>query len=192
MPVKNVFQTLEDRVDSDYDKLEREGPYKCSSKNSWLGEGYYFWDTFIENAHWWGQVRGYKNGYIICHAKCDFNNDECCDLVGNTEHMVQFIDAYNALFSAGIANEKTRISRIIHHLKWEVRTFHFTAIRAYGVKSKDLGSRFAFTRYFQSNKQNSVIDLKPAIQICFYSKSALRLRNYRIVYPEMYSQDEVV
>jgi hypothetical protein len=190
--VKNVFQTLEDRPDSDYDKLEQNGPYTCKQENSWLGEGYYFWDTFIDNAHWWGEVRKYPNGYIICQAKCDYNDHDCCDLVGNTEHMQEFIAAYIALTDAGLANGRTKVSRIIHYLKHEVKTFHFEAIRAYGTKSKDFRSKFAFSRFFVPGRENSIIDFKPAIQICFYSKNALGLRSYRIIYPEMYSQDEVV
>ncbi len=62
--MKIVYQTLEDRF-TDLDKLEREGPYICSWENSWLGDGYYFWEAFIENAHWWGrEIRKYANGYM--------------------------------------------------------------------------------------------------------------------------------
>lgn len=77
MATKIVYQTLEDRQ-TDLDKIESNGPYSCRWENSWLGNGYYFWDTFIDNAHWWGvEGRKYKNGYIICQAECDFNDTEC-------------------------------------------------------------------------------------------------------------------
>ena len=106
--------------------------------------------------------------------------------------MQEFIAAYIALTDAGLANGRTKVSRIIHYLKHEVKTFHFEAIRAYGTKSKGFRSKFAFSRFFVPGRENSIIDFKPAIQICFYSKNALGLRSYRIIYPEMYSQDEVV
>lgn len=189
--MKIVYQTLEDRF-TDLDKLENEGPYPCKWENSWLGDGYYFWDTFIENAHWWGrEIRKYTNGYIICEAICDFNDERCCDLVGNTDHLSQLVRSYEEMVKNGLADESTKVRRIIEHLRTSVKTFNFEAVRAYGIKSKSYNSRFSFIRYFE-DKEHAFMDFKPAYQICFYSKRALNLRNYRIVFPENYSQDEVV
>lgn len=61
----DIYQTLEDK-DND-EEIERHGPYFCSvyeidgspkkgSKEPWLGGGYYFWDTRINDAHWWGRT----------------------------------------------------------------------------------------------------------------------------------------
>ena len=72
MKDKILYQTLDDNDNADY--VEQNAPFPCDRKNSWLGTGYYFWDTFIENAHWWGEVN-YKNSYIICKAVCDFDTD---------------------------------------------------------------------------------------------------------------------
>lgn len=190
--VKIIYQTLEDRGDANLDKLENDGPYQCRSENSWLGDGYYFWDTFIENAHWWGkEVRAYSSGYIICRAICDFNDTECYDLVGNTEHLQRFQSAFNELKADGLANETTKVRRIIEFLKSSVKTFNYSAIRAYGIKSKNVNSKFSFNLSFdESNK--AYLDLKPAIQICFYTKKSMNLRNYKIIYPETYSEDFVV
>lgn len=185
MAVKNVFQTLEDRG-TDLDELEVKGPYPCRWENSWLGDGCYFWDTFIENAHWWGgEIRCYTNGYIICKAICDFNDSECCDLVGNTEHIEMFYNTIELMKSQGLANNKTRVKRIIEYLKNDVKKFNFQAIRVYGIRSKDYKSRFSYTQIFEKNRPQ-YLDLKPAIQICFYSKKSLNLRNYSIVYPDEY------
>ena len=38
-----IYQTVEDRGNPDY--VEQHGPFICTNKNAWLGEGYYFWDT---------------------------------------------------------------------------------------------------------------------------------------------------
>ncbi|MBK9689303.1 MAG: hypothetical protein IPO65_16695 [Saprospiraceae bacterium] len=71
MVIKTVYQTLENRGNQDY--VENNGPFLCSRNNAWLGNGYYFWDSFIENAHWWGwKVKKFTNGYFICEAFYDF------------------------------------------------------------------------------------------------------------------------
>ncbi len=185
MVIKTVYQTLQNR-DDDLDKLESNGPYECNWNNSWLGDGYYFWDTFIENAHWWGkEIRKYDNGYIICKGICDYNEIECCDLAGNTEHLQMFSDTYEFLKTKGLANKDTKVKRLIHYLKDDIKTFNFQAIRAYGIRSKNFNSRFSFNLFFESNS-NAYLDFKPAIQICFYSKSSLNLRNYKIVFPDEY------
>lgn len=191
MAIKRVFQTLEDRG-TDLGKLESNGPYPCRWENSWLGDGYYFWDTFIENAHWWGEeIRCYPNGYIICKAVCDFNDTECFDLVGNTEHLELFYDTFEFLKSKGLANEGTRVKRIIEYLRNSVKIFKFSAIRVYGIRSKDYRSRFSYTQIFEKNK-SQYLDVKPAIQICFYSKTSLNLRDFKIVYPEEYIEGYAV
>lgn len=35
-----IYQTVEDRENPDY--VEQHGPFICTNKNAWLGEGYYF------------------------------------------------------------------------------------------------------------------------------------------------------
>ena len=145
MAIKVVYQTLEDRQ-SDLDKLESNGPYPCSWKNSWLGDGFYFSDTFIANAHWWGkEIRNYPAGYIICKAICDYNDTDCCDLVGNTEHLQMFQNTYDLLKSKGLANKNTKVKRLIRYLKDDIKKFNFNAIRVYGIKSKNYNSRFSLT-----------------------------------------------
>lgn len=54
MRLVTIYQTLEDR--GNYKEVEDHGPYFCAAhdengqlkkgtKEPWLGEGYYFWDT---------------------------------------------------------------------------------------------------------------------------------------------------
>ena len=190
MAKKVIYQTLEDRANPD--KIEKDGPFPCNWDNTWLGDGYYFWDTFIENAHWWGaEVRNYKNGYIVCKAFCDFNDGDCFDLVGNTEHLILFTNTYNFLKSKGLANENAKVKRIIEYLKTNTKGFNYQAVRAYGLKSKNIHSVFNLGLYFEDNKPQ-YLDLKPAIQICFYKKDSLNLRNYQIVYPDEYIEGYVI
>lgn len=190
MTIKSVYQTLEDR-DTDLTALEENGPYPCNWSNSWLGDGYYFWDTFIENAHWWGEeIRDYQNGYIICQAECDFNDEDCFDLVGSTDHLLNIHNTFELMKKEGLANNQTTVKRIISHLKDIVKTFHYSAIRAYGIRSKNYHSKFSFTQVFEHNRPG-YLDYKPPIQICFFEKGSLNLREFRVVYPEEYSTEYV-
>ena len=190
MAKKIVYQTLEDRGNRKI--IEEEGPFMCKWENTWLGDGYYFWDTFIENAHWWGEeCRKYPNGYVICQAICDFNDIDCCDLVGNTDHLLMFSDSFNFLKNEGLANENTTVKRLIHYLKYELKYFKFNSIRVFGLRSKNLKSPYSFTLNFEEKKPQ-YLDFKPAIQICFYSKNSLNLRDYKLIYPPVYSDDYLV
>ncbi|MGM0579762.1 MAG: hypothetical protein ACQETL_03725 [Bacteroidota bacterium] len=189
MEKKIVYQTLEDR-DTDLDKLELNGPYKCNWDNSWLGEGYYFWDSFIENAHWWGETRRYSNGYIICKAECNFNDNKCFDLVGNTNHLMQIRETFQLMEKEGLANKHTTVKRIIEFLQ-RTKNFPFSATRVYGLKSKNFHSKFGLNLIFEENRK-AVFDVIPTIQICFYKKGSLNLRNYKIIYPDDYRNDYLV
>lgn len=60
-----VYQTLDDRGNPE--EIENHGPYECRGGNSWLGPGFYFWDTHIQLGHWWGDTV-YGNSYVVCKA----------------------------------------------------------------------------------------------------------------------------
>ncbi|MCH8546889.1 MAG: hypothetical protein LAT54_09150, partial [Cryomorphaceae bacterium] len=92
-----------------------------------MGAGYYFWDSFIENAHWWGEeIRQYRNGYIICQAECDFTDEECLDLVGNTDHLSELFNTFELMKSKGLINRKTTVNRVISYLKNNLKSFEYT------------------------------------------------------------------
>lgn len=185
---KVVYQTLEDR-NTDPGEVEECGPYPCNWENAWLGDGYYFWEKFIDNAHWWGkEVRAYRNGYIICRAYCELD-ERCCDLVGNTDHIQMLSDSFDFLKGKGLATNKTTVRRIIEFMRNKTKTFNFEAARVLGIRTKDPSSDFSMNVFFE-RKLPSYIDLKPPIQICFYRKDSLDLSNYEIIYPDEYSEIE--
>lgn len=191
MSIKTVYQTLEDRG-TDLERLEANGPYLCDWENSWLGDGYYFWDTFIDNAHWWGrEARRYRSGYIICKAICDFNDTECLDLYGNLEQLAMFREAYELMKAQTLADQTTTVKQVFSFLKEVTNSFNFIAVRANGLKSRSPQSIFNASLFFESEKPQS-LDLVPTVQICFYRKESLNLRNYKIVFPENYKQDNWV
>ncbi|MBI9069688.1 MAG: hypothetical protein JEZ09_20495 [Salinivirgaceae bacterium] len=189
MKHKILYQTLKDKGNPEY--VEENAPFLCNWENTWLGDGYYFWDTFIDNAHWWGQVR-HNQSYIICQATCDFDTDNCFDLVGETEHMVEFNDAIDFLKSQNLVNEKTTVSRILSFLKSKTDGFNFQAIRVYGIKSiseyKDEYKKYRHRLIFELLRPQ-YLDCQPAIQICIFDKNGLNLRDLKIEYPDEYNRD---
>jgi hypothetical protein len=195
-PPKKVYQTLEDR-NAELNQLERNGPYACRLENSWLGNGYYFWDTFEENAHWWGRdVRKYQKGYIICQALCDFNDDECLDLHGNIEQLKDFKEAFELYEEKGLITKSHTVKAFLQFLKGEIKSYaKFTAIRVNGIRSKHFQSYYSLNLFYEKPKHNqpqtAYFEFLPAVQICFYTKDSLNLRKYKIVYPDVYNENYV-
>jgi len=190
--VINIYQTLEDRGNPD--EIEKHGPYYCRRDNAWLGYGYYFWEHYKENAHWWGQEgAGYwKNGYIICEAHYDFDEWRCFDLIKNEKHREHLREALemmeeNGQFKKGI----TTVARVIEFLRNKLKAFDYDATRANGINSIRRNSQHSNRLNFESQKEQ-YLDFTPQYQICFYNKAALNLRNYRIIYPEEYIENFVV
>lgn len=63
-------------------KAVPETPIYCSTSDARLGHGYYFWDSIIDAAHWWGKVH-YGGHYIICQSFYDAHSDKLFDLLGD-------------------------------------------------------------------------------------------------------------
>lgn len=192
MAIKTVYQTLEDRGNPDF--IETNGPFLCSRNNAWLGNGYYFWDSFIENAHWWGREGArFTNGYFICEAFYDFDERICFNLIDNPEHLQLFNDAKKIMQERGlyVANQTT-VARMIEYLQNTLKVFKYEAIRVYGVNSKSFNSPYSSRTIFDKKHNEKYLDSLPAIQICFYSKTSLNLRNFRIIFPDEYNDDYVV
>lgn len=185
-----IYQTLEDRENPN--EVENSGPFLCNWKNSWLGDGFYFWDTFIENAHWWGKVHC-KENYIICEAFVDLNSENCFDLVGNTDHLLDFGQSIQFMKEKGMVKRNTTVSRVLRFMQ-QNDLFSYSAIRAFGINSK--------SRYFEPNyrivfestpsKSFQYLHYKPEIQLCIMSFESLNFRGYKIVYPDIYNPDYAV
>ncbi len=195
MKIKKIYQTLEDRDNPDY--IEENAPFKCNWKNAWLGEGYYFWDTFIENAHWWGEIRyqRHNSSYVICEGTCHFDTNQCFDLVGDTEHMIEFSEAIEFLKSKKLVNNETTVARILSFIKSKIKGFKYKAIRVYGINTisehREKNNKFVFRLIFEHSK-HQYLDYKPAIQICIFNKGTMGLSKMQIVYPDEYIMDYLI
>ena len=93
-------------------------PFRCV-KDPWLGNGYYFWDSFIDLAKWWGEVH-YGGNYIVTETTAIFNDDAVFDLVGNTDHM-RFFAQYADILEKDLKCEAT-VAQVIEHLKQKIRS----------------------------------------------------------------------
>ena len=182
------YQTLKDK--NNPLEVMTDGPYECRAENAWLGQGYYFWDSFKEYAHWWGEAK-VKPPYMICQAKCnEYNEKQCLDLVGNTEDMALFDSIVNAMKHEGLFDDKTTtVSEVIFYLK-KIGLFDWKAMRVIGANSisPKRFPNYTFRMNFEVD-QKFWIDYKPPIQICLYEKNAFGLHSYSVIYPEKYTEN---
>ena len=183
-----IYQTVEDRENPDY--VEQHGPFICTNKNAWLGEGYYFWDTIIELAHWWGNLCYKDSGYIICQSACDDKLEKVFDLVGRPEHLIE-MKRCSEIITKKWHKSTVYVPEIIAYLKQFTQfSTRYKAIRANPLST--LPNSYSQSFLFKFNNRNKAfIDVCPAIQFCFFDKS-LFTEDYLIVYPEMYCQTPVI
>ena len=179
-----LYQTVEDR--NNPDDIERDAPYPCNAHNAWLGNGYYFWDTLIANAHWWGRSHYHHTDYVIVEFNCDsMYNGKCYDLHGNMEHLDYFNKVVEFLKEQSLFSDEDTVSKVISYLKGKTDfSTRYEAIRAYGHQSKK-NQQFVL---FERNKAFG-LEREPAVQLCLFHKRSLNLSAGRIVFPEDYCSE---
>jgi hypothetical protein len=156
-----LYQTL---TNINRANLEQNGPIICTDENAWLGTGYYFWDTDIDNAHWWGKVHC-RNNYLILRADAQYDD---------VEHLKIFSDLSNLLSKELHGGKRVRVSEVIE-MFLEMDDFSFQAIRAAHVVNG--------TRIFFTEKGKEFMSLQPKVQVCLFNNAALSLHNLIVVYP---------
>lgn len=174
MEKTTIYQTLEDR-DND-EEVQEHGPYWCDLyeadgkkkegiKEPWLGAGYYFWDTLIENAHWWGKkiYLRKKAKYIICQSQYDSHSPHLFDLVGNVSHYREFVDCVAVMESNG-KGQKRSFPQVLAYLKQHA-DFRYKAIRARPHPLKFVSANI----YFPGGQME--LEKLDKVQICFFDKS---------------------
>lgn len=156
-------------------------PYFCTDLTAWLGPGYYFWDSFIENAHWWAKVRRY-NGYFICEASYIHDHNYVFDLVGNSNHILKFKEIIEKMKQIGMVNKETTVPRILAIMR-DFPGWEWSAIRANGIQSREKKSEYNYDIMFQEGLP-AFLELSPTIQICFLNleNPKLNFSNYKEIY----------
>lgn len=183
-----IYQTVEDRKNPE--EIEHDAPYICDADNAWLGKGYYFWDTLIENAHWWGRSHYHYTGYVVIEFNCDSINDgKCYDLHGNMEHLSHFNKYIEILKEQSLFSEEETVAKVISFLKDKTDFLNrFEAIRAYGHNSKK-NPKFVL---FDKEKKKYGLEQFPAVQLCLFKNNSLNLKGGKIVFPESYCTEYII
>lgn len=175
----DIYQTLENR--DNYEEIVRHGPYFCSiyeedgsikkgTKEPWLGEGYYFWDTRKEDALWWGEIIYYRKykGFVICHTTYDQYSPLLFDLVGNLVHISDFERCVLFIMDRD-KKRKVSVPYVLDRLK-ESETFKFKAVRAWPRTLSDNHGTHSKV-FFPGNK--AFIEGLEKVQLCFFDKTLL-------------------
>ncbi len=172
-----IFQTLR------HEKIEniiKDGPYPCELTTSWLGVGYYFWDSFIELSHAWGNTaKGMDMGYVVTSTTFKID-DKCLNLVDNYFHLKQLINSITYIKENKIFQPKdlTLKNVITYMLKNNIADFR--SIRIYGINSlPNYTQRFNILN-IQKKDFQPYINLIPPIQICIINKEDINKDNYKI------------
>lgn len=181
MMLANIYQAVEDR--NNLQEVKEHGPFFCSKKDDngrvkkgtrkpWLGEGYYFWDSYIEDAKWWGR-EAYQNNYYIFETQYDQHSECLFDTLGNLTMLQEFRECANAL-QKKYGGKAIAIPFVIEFLKKNTDfSEKYKAIRMFPYTSKKRQPSL----YFPGGKAQ-FLDVKK-VQICFFDKTLL-------VYPYNY------
>lgn len=180
MNITSIYQTLEDR--NNCDEIESHGPYLCSQYDSdrnkkkgiqypWLGEGYYFWDTRIEDARWWGNTIYWRKekGYIVCQTQYDQHSPLLLDLVGNLSLFDDFVSCAQHLKRVKKVDRIT-FPAVLAYLKKQ-DGFNYKAVRAWPDPKVDSSNPF-INILFPGGK--AVFRKIEKVQICFFDKTLLQ------------------
>ena len=157
----------------------------CEDTDAWGGVGYYFWDSFIDLAHFWGEIRC-KKKYLIARAEIDVS-DKCLDLHNNPEH-IEEISGTLELLNKINKGEKLPVTlcTIITYLRDQGLLGNYEGVRFLGrnsisrIKSKKFTSVLHVSKDLK--KAYQTIDLCPPIQFCLFNLDSLNLKNYSVVF----------
>ncbi|MFC2440005.1 MAG: hypothetical protein ACFNVH_04205 [Segatella maculosa] len=192
MKYTNIYQTLEDR--KNVNEIEAHGPYFCTIRDAedqiktgvktpWLGEGYYFWDSRKEDAHWWGKTVYCKNGkgYVVCETTYDAHSPFLYDLVGDLTAFDEFVEIANRIKNKWHLRHIS-FPIVIEYLKRHT-TFEYKAIRVCPVLTHNK-TKIHFPH--QKNRPTVFLEQMEKVQLCFFDRTLLR-RPFKVI--EVYSYD---
>ena len=188
----SIYQTWEDR--GNYEEIEKHGPYFCTLKDSkgnyktgvrepWLGEGYYFWDNNINDAHWWGKTSYNRFGkaYLICKTNFDLHSSLLLDTVSEP-YLLEELLACAERIKREKNLDRVTVPLVLGYLR-QSPGFTYKAIR---VCPSPLECRPKIWINFPGDQFG--LAKKEKIQICFFDKTMLT-EPFEIVYPPQVIDD---
>lgn len=183
---KHLYQAI--RAEGSTEEIEHKGPFECTRTDAWLGSGFYYWETFKEHAHWWGQ-QSLKNNYIICETHLCINRIQLYDL--EDSEVIQEFEQINKELIKKYPNQKLTVSFIIKYLHTKGLLNEYSAIRArfngsIRKNTTDINGEIMTPKMTPNSKAKAYIDLKPQIQLCLLNKSIIGEKNYKVIYSSQY------
>lgn len=179
-----AYHTVEDTDDPEY--INRNAPFK-SEKKGWLGSGYYLWEEYIENAHYWGEKHYVDRGkkYAICSLNVNCDDETYLDLAGNTEHL-QILRVLRDRLDKKLKGKVPKVNTLIEFAR-RTGEFPYQLIRLKDVNSK--GDDLMLLK--KNMGKGMFLDLRPKFVLFFFDKSKITLSNIKLEYPVEYNEDWV-
>lgn len=186
--VSVLYQTLEDRDNVDY--VEANGPFPGDVRDRWLGKGYYYWDTFIDAAHYWGYV-SYKikgKGYIIAKSEVSIPADKLLNLL-EPEQLAMFTN-WRDCYAKTFPETEVTVEKVLTPAeKIMGSAFPYIAIKA-EFRESFINKGYQDRIYPRVNSNGKAyLDLKPPVQICIKDKSIIGSDNFKVIYPLKYAEE---
>jgi hypothetical protein len=174
-----LFHTVSDQKNPDF--VKSNAPFICIHR-PWLGIGYYFWDSDIELAHWWGQSH-YGGKYMICETIGEID-EMCLDLMDGGQRL-----AFKAKCGEFLLKMKKKASQVtVREMLdfWITQDREaFNSVRALPTADLGFSIKTGFKLKF-TKKGSAYLDFSLPVQVCLYDKKALSLQKLKIVYPVYY------
>ena len=172
------YQTLEDKNNVDY--FEQNGPHKCTSGSSWLGFGYYFWDTEMEWAHNWGRSK-YRE-YVIFQAKLRID-ESTFDLYGNVEHQRLALEWRSEILKKYLKTDASTLT-VFNIIEYAKKWAKFDETY-YSIRAADYPPKQTKIPFIQGGREFAILG-GIRVQHCLINKKNLISHSFRISYPEKY------
>lgn len=120
---------------------------------------------------------------MITRVDCEFDQEKVFDLLGNVEHIEMFERSYDALLEA-LGSDDITVDNVLNFIRRRF-DFPYIAIRTKSDKTFRVEEYPYLKKTVRfSSKLPAFLDLRPAVQICFFKKKDIGIKSYSLVYPE--------
>lgn len=168
---KILYHTVEDRNNLEY--VRSHAPFLCNRKDAWLGSGYYFWEYFVDFAHWWGE-QCYNGNYYICETSYIEDQSTILDLHGDMMQLADFLEGFDMLCKE-LGRDDFLLPEVIAFMRRKPSGFNFKAIRVSSIKSRLNEREIGFNYLPMSRYGDDFMSLMPRIQMCVFDKKSVQM-----------------
>ncbi|MBM1106044.1 hypothetical protein JQC67_07845 [Aurantibacter crassamenti] len=176
-----IYHTVDDQGDPDY--IENNVPFKSNSENCWAGVGYYFWENYIEHAHWWGKTH-YKDNYVICGCTINIEERNCFDIYGNTAHL-EYLEKLRDKLTLVVKKSTITLESIIEYASRH-NLFPYTIVRMAEGNKSNLPQDSTNLLKIKNTRNPSFLVLKPKLVLFMRDPAKWDLSNLKIEFPDKY------